>query len=149
MRELSSPAHIALKEGEAMIFSNDNHAPFGYNADRSSNERESEVIRFVFAKHNEYFFKPPGSLINEAHDWAASEGFSLNDEEAQDMARVRLAAYIAVEVSKRFPDVQYRKSAPARRSYPVGLKYPSRAFKDSPVIDRDLYVQVMDIISHG
>ena len=132
-----------------MIFSNDNHAPFGYNADGSRNERESEVIRFVFTKHNEYLFNPPQPLVDEAHTWAASEGFSLNDEEAQDMARVRLAAYIAVEVSKRFPDVHYRKAAPARSSYPVGLKYPSRAFDDSPVIDRDLYVQVMDIISHG
>ena len=125
------------------------HIPFGYNADGSNNERESEVIRFVFAKHNEYFFNPPESFINEAHDWAASEGFSLNDEEAQDMARVRLAAYIAVEVSKCFPDVHYRKATPTRNSYPVGLRYPSRAFNDSPVVDRDLYVQVMAIISHG
>jgi len=148
MRELSAISSIAREEGMTMI-PGTNHIPFGYNADGSHNERESEVIRFVFSKYNEYFFNPPQQLIEEAHAWAASEGFSLNDEEAQDMARARLAAYIAVEVSKRFPDVHYRKADPARSSYPVGLKYPSRAFNESPVIDRDLYVQVQHIISNG
>lgn len=126
-----------------------NHIPFGYNVDGTNNEREREVIRFVFAKFNEYFFNPPRRLMDEAHAWAASEGFTLNDEEAQDMARSRLAACISMEVSESFPDVLFRKAAPSKGSYPTGLKYPSRAFLDNRVIDRNLYIQVCDIISHA
>ena len=124
-------------------------APFGYNDDGSPNERECEVVRFVFAKSHEYFFKPPQELIDEAHAWAEYEGMSLNDEEAEDMARARISAYIAKEVQEKFSDVRFRKAAPSRGTYPVGLKYPSRPFKGEEIIDRDLYAQVREILAFG
>ena len=123
--------------------------PFGYNADGTTNEREREVVRFVFEKHLEYYFHPPQELIDEAHEWATSEGISLNDEEAEDMARLRIGAYIAAQVKERFPDVQYRKAAPTTGNYPTGLKYPSRSFRSEEIIDKDLYAQVQTIMSHG
>lgn len=123
--------------------------PFGYNADGTANEREREVVRFVFEKHLEYYFHPPQELIDEAHEWATSEGISLNDEEAEDMARLRIGAYIAAQVKERFPDVQYRKAAPTTGNYPTGLKYPSRSFRSEEIIDKDLYAQVQTIMSHG
>lgn len=124
-------------------------APFGYNADGTHNEKEAEVVRFVFAKQNAYFFDPPQELIDEAYAWANEEGMTLNDEEAADMARARIPAYIAREVQEKFPDVKYRKAAPVKGTYPTGLKYPSRPLKGAEIIDRDLLAQVREILAHG
>ena len=126
-----------------------NPIPFGYNADGTHNEREAEVVRFVFAKQTEYFFNPPQELLDEAHTWAASEGMTLNDEEAADMARLRVSAYIAAEVMENFHDVKFRKAPPAKGCYPADLKYPSRSFVHETIIDRDLYAQVQEIMSRG
>lgn len=123
--------------------------PFGYNQDGTRNEKEAEVVRFVFTKQYEYFFKLPQELIDEAYAWAKEEGMTLNDEEAEDMARARLPAYIAREVQEKFPDVKYRKAAPPRGTYPSGLKYPSRPLKGEEIIDRDLYAQVREILAFG
>lgn len=127
----------------------ENPAPFGYNADGTHNEREAEVVRHVFTKYLEYFRNPPQELIDEAHAWAESEGMTLNDEEAQDMARARIAAYIAKEVNEKFPGLKYRKAEPPKGTYPTGLKYPSRPFKSEEIIDRDLYAQVQELITHA
>lgn len=123
--------------------------PFGYNADGTRNEKEAEVVRFVFAKQQEYFFNPPKELLDEAHAWAEEEGTTLTDEEAADMARARITAYIAREVRDMFPDVKYRKAAPLKVNYPTGLKYPSRPLKGDEIIDRDLFAQVQEIMMHG
>ena len=124
-------------------------APFGYNDDGTYNEREAEVVRFVFSKQNEYFFNPPQELIDEAYAWAKEEGMTLNDEEAADMARARIPAYIARQVQEKFPNVKYRKAAPVKGRYPTGLKYPSRPLKGEEIIDRDLFAQVREIMAHG
>lgn len=129
--------------------STENTFPFGYNADGTLNEREAEVVRFVFSKQNEYFFNPPQELIDEAYAWAKEEGMTLNDEEAADMARARIPAYIARQVQEKFPDVKYRKAAPVKGRYPTGLKYPSRPLKGEEIIDRDLFAQVREIMAHG
>lgn len=126
-----------------------NPMPFGLNPDGSRNEREAEVIRFVLAKHLEYFFDPPQELLAEAYSWAASEGITLNNEEAADMARIRLSAYIAKEVLENFPDVRFRKAPHTKSNYPVGLKYPSRAFSGEEIINRDIHAQVQDIMSRS
>ena len=122
-------------------------APFGYNLDGTVNEREAEVVRFVFTKSHEYFFNIPQGLLDEAHAWAESEGITLNDEEAADMARARITAYIATEVREKFPDVKFRKAAPSKSKYPFGMKYPSRSYASEEMIDRDLYAQVAAIIA--
>jgi len=122
-------------------------APFGYNLDGTVNEREAEVVRFVFTKSHEYFFNIPQGLLDEAHAWAASEGITLNDEEAADMARARITAYIATEVREKFPDVKFRKAAPSKSKYPFGMKYPSRSYASEEMIDHDLYAQVAAIIA--
>lgn len=124
-------------------------APFGYNDDGTQNEREAEVVRFVFSKQNEYFFNPPSELIDEAYAWAKEEGMTLNDEEAADMARARIPAFIARQVQEKFPDVKYRKAAPVKGRYPTGIKYPSRPLKGEEIIDRDLFAQVREIMAHG
>ena len=144
-----SRPNAASREKRSALSGVTNHIPFGYNPDGSYNEREGEVIRFVFAKFNEYFFNLPQRLIDEAHTWAASEGFTLNDEEAQDMARSRLAACISLEVSESFPDVRFRKAAHGKGKHPIGLKYPSRSFNDTRCIDHDLLMQVREIISRA
>ena len=147
-RTSSSPNTARRAECSALSGVTD-HVPFGQYADGSHNERESEVIRFVFSKFNEYFFNPPQRLIDEAHAWAVSEGIALNDEEAQDMARCRLAACISLEVSESFPDVRFRKAAHSKGTYPIGLKYPSRSFNDNRCIDHDLLMQVREIIARA
>ena len=129
--------------------STENTFPFGYNADGTRNEREAEVVRFVFAKQAEYFLNPPQELIDEAYAWAAEEGSTLTDEEAADMARARIPAYIARQVQEKFPDVKYRKAAPIKGTYPTGLKYPSRPLKGEEIIDRDLFAQVREIMANG
>lgn len=126
-----------------------NAYPFGYNPDGTPNEREREVVRFVFAKHQEYFFNPPQELIEEAYAWAKSEGMTLNEEEAQDMARVRLTDFIAREVQQTFPDVKYREPAPRACACRIEKRYPARPFKDEPLIDPALFAQVQDIMSRG
>ena len=88
-----------------------------------------------------------GKTVDEAHAWAESEGITLNDEEAADMARARITAYIATEVREKFPDVKFRKAAPSKSKYPFGMKYPSRSYASEEMIDRDLYAQVAAIIA--
>ena len=102
-----------------------------------------------YATHARYYFHPPQELIDEANEWAASEGMTLNDEEAEDMARLRIGAYIAAQVRERFPDVHYRKAVPPTGNYPTGLKYPSRSFRSEDIIDPDLYAQVQSLMSRG
>jgi len=139
----SQPEHLPTQKSDV------NPMPFGYNADGSKNEQEAKVVQYVFAKNSEYFRNPPLELIEEAYAWAESEGKTLTEEEAMDMARARIMPYIAIEVQKKFPDVKYRQAAPAAHSYPNGLKYPSRPFKSEEIISRDLFAQVQDIISHA
>ena len=89
-----------------------NPMPFGYNADGTVNEQEAEVVRFIFAKRAEYFEHPPQELIDEAFTLAESEGITLTDEEAKEMARLHLLKYIAHEVNATFPGVAYRTMSP-------------------------------------
>lgn len=128
---------------------NVNPMPFGYKADGTVDEQESAVIRFVFEKENEYYFSIPQELIEEAHAWAKSEGITLNDEEAADMARARLCDFIARQVREKFPDVKYRQATPPVGKYPADRKYPSKSFSHEDIIDRDLYLQVQKIIARS
>lgn len=88
-------------------------------------------------------------MIDEAYAWAAEEGLTLTDEEAADMARARITAFIAREVRDKFPDVKYRKADPVRGNYPTGLKYPLRPLMCEEIIDRDLFAQVQEIMARG
>lgn len=137
------------KRRKAETVDNENPFPFGYNPDGTPNEQEREVVRFVFAKHQEYFFNPPQELIDEAHAWAASENMTLNDEEAQDMARIRLTDYIAREVQQKFPDVKYRTPAPCVCTCGIEKRYPAKPFKPEPMIDPALFAEVQELISRG
>lgn len=121
----------------------ENRMSFGYYSDGTINERESEVVRFVFQKSAEYFRNLPQELIDEAYAWAAYEGEMLTEEEAKDLARMRIDAYILQETKKKFPDVTYRESSPETGYYPVDAKYPSRAFKGDRGIDAALYDRVI------
>ena len=126
----------------------ENPMPFGYNPDGSRNEREAAVVRYIFEKEQEYFFNPPQELIDEANAWAAYEGFTLNDEEAHDLARARIAARIAAEVNEKFPGVKYREAPPPVGWYPTGLKYPSRPFSGENTFDRNLYALVQSSMAN-
>lgn len=152
MREASSRTLLSPTihhNKNRMAHADENQFAFGYNPDGTPNEREREVVRFVFAKHQEYFFNPPQELIEEAYAWAKSEGMTLNEEEAQDMARIRLTDFIAREVQQKFPDVKYREPAPRACACRNEKRYPARPFKDEPLIDPALFAQVQDIMSRG
>lgn len=152
MREASSRTLLSPTihhNKNRMAHADENQFAFGYNPDGTPNEREREVVRFVFAKHQEYFFNPPQELIEEAYAWAKSEGMTLNEEEAQDMARIRLTDFIAREVQQKFPDVKYREPAPRACACRIEKRYPARPFKDEPLIDPALFAQVQDIMSRG
>lgn len=152
MREASSRTLLSPTihhNKNRMAHADENQFAFGYNPDGTPNEREREVVRFVFAKHQEYFFNPPQELIEEAYAWAKSEGMTLNEEEAQDMARIRLTDFIAREVQQKFPDVKYREPAPRACACRNEKRYPARPFKDDPLIDPALFAQVQDIMSRG
>lgn len=139
----------------------ENNMPFGYNADGTINDRESEVVRYTFDKYIEYYDNPPQQLIDEVLAAAESEGITLTEEEVLDSARAKVIPFLASELTTKFPDVPYRGPVSMVIDNPVHTMPRSASYemyvgkiqdKSIPVketiceaVDRELWAKIQEM----
>lgn len=125
---------------------------FGYdvtNAGLVVNEAEAEVVKYIFAKSQEYTTNPPSVLVQEVIGEYASRGEEITSEEAAGkVPYARITCIIEDEVKEKWPE-QYEMMLQKQNHNRV--IFERRELKShvsgEPIIDRETWEKAQAIMT--
>ena len=81
----------------------------GYNEDGSINEKEAEIVKYIFEATNSYYENPPQELLEWAREEYEGADPLPTEEELVEKARLLVIKYVAKEVNEKFAnEISYK-----------------------------------------
>lgn len=113
----------------------------------------AEIVKFIFEKYAEYHKNPPTVLVEEVIEEYADRGEQLTYDDARTkVSNYRIQHYIIGEISDRWPDceltkyVQYERKRGCDYLWYVKSVLCGERYKSTPIIDREDYEKVQEVI---
>lgn len=115
---------------------------FGYeNVDGKAtvNNREAEIVRYIYDKYHEYTNNPPDVLIQEVIAEAEDVEEILDAAEIKARASLKIIPYLAKEVNEKWPNFKERIS-----NICFMTRANTNSSKSESVVSIDLWDQVQE-----